>query len=336
MSAVFERAASVLDEMHDIVLVTVVGGAGSAPRKAGSCMIVNAEGRLTGTIGGGSIEFQSEKKARELIGRKASFLYPFVLNENATDGLGMMCGGTADVWFQYVPAADGTWREIMQKAAQAIAGNQGGWLILSLSEASPCLVSSKKELLAGEMPADIDALCASTCVRTDEFFSMPLAKKERAIVFGGGHISQALVPILASVDFYPVVFDNRPEYADPALFPCAGRTILGDYLAITDSLELEPDDFAVIVTQGHTFDYEVQEQLLHHDLAYIGAIGSARKTRVVRERLREAGISEEKITAVHMPVGTQIGAVTPAEIAISIAGEMIAARAEQRVASTGK
>jgi len=332
MDTVFGRAAQELEESHDIMLVTVVGSAGSAPRKAGSCMIVGAEGRLVGTIGGGNIEYQSEIKARELLEQKATLLYPFVLNETATDGLGMMCGGTADVWFQYISAGNDAWRATIQATTQALASNKGGWLVLSLSGAEPCLLSTQKELLAGTMPADADALCASTCVRTDEFFSFPLPTKERAIIFGGGHISQALVPVLASVDFYPVVFDNRPEYTDPALFPCAGATILGDYLAISDSLELEPSDFAIIVTQSHAFDYEVQEQLLRHKLAYIGAIGSSRKTRTVREKLREAGIPEEKIMAVHMPVGTEIGAVTPAEIAISIVGEMIAVRAEQRAA----
>ena len=148
MDTVFARAAQELEKSHDIMLVTVVGSAGSAPRKAGSCMIVGAEGRLVGTIGGGSIEYQSEIKARELLEQKATLLYPFVLNETATDGLGMMCGGTADVWFQYISAENAAWRATIQATTQALASNKGGWLVLSLSGAEPCLLSTQKELLA--------------------------------------------------------------------------------------------------------------------------------------------------------------------------------------------
>ena len=335
MNAVFERAAQELDAGHDVVLVTIIDSSGSSPRKTGSCMVVSADGRLAGTIGGGNIEFRSDKMARELLAQKTSCLHTFVLNKSDTEGLGMVCGGDVDVWFQFISPADDAWRKVIQSLAEA-KSDQGGWFIQSLAGSTPALLSAQKELLAGTMPDSVDELCTPSCVREGGYYSLPLPKKERAIVFGGGHIGQALVPLLASVDFRPVVFDSRPEFADPTLFPCAEDVILGDYEAISDYIELNPDDFTVIVTHSHAFDYATQAQLLRHDLAYIGAIGSAPKTRLLRDKLREEGFSEERIAFAHMPVGIKIGGVTPAEIAVSIVAEMIAVRAEQRKAALKK
>lgn len=330
MNDVFERIAQELDAQHETMLVTVVASAGSAPRKAGSCMLVGSDGRLVGTIGGGNIEFLSEAIARDLLAQRASRLHLFNLNEKDEDGLGMICGGDVDVLFQYVSPDDGTWRDISRRIVTAAEGKQGGWLVQSLTGSGPCLLSAHKEALVGNAPDGIDALCASTCVRANDWFSMPLPRKERVLIFGGGHIAQALVPILASVDFAPVIFDCRPEYADSALFPCADSVILGDYLAITDYVELEPEDYVVVMTHGHSHDFEVQARVLRYDLAYVGVVGSARKTRAVNERLHGVGIPEEKTASIHTPIGTKINAETPAEIAVSIAGEMIAVRAERR------
>ena len=333
MNDVFERVMQELEEQHDVMLVTIVASTGSAPRKTGSQMLVNAEGRLTGTIGGGNIEYLSEGMARELLAEKASRLHSFNLNEKDEDGLGMICGGDVDVWLQYIAADDAVWRETARLIIAAAAGKQGGWLVQSLNGSEPCFLSARQEVLAGSAPEGVDALCASSCMIAGGFFSMPLPKKERVFIFGGGHIAQALVPILASVDFAPIVFDNRPEFANPELFPCAEHVILGDYLSIADYVELEPEDYVAVMTHGHSHDFEIQAQVLRYDLAYVGVVGSARKTQTVNERLHGVGIPEEKTATIHTPIGTKIKAETPAEIAVSIAGELIAVRAERREAA---
>ena len=333
MKDVFGRVVHEMEEQHDIMLVTIVTSLGSAPRKAGSQMLVSANGRLAGTIGGGNIEYLSEHMACDLLAQKTSSLHSFSLNEKDTDGLGMICGGDVDVWFQYISPENDVWRETARVVVAAAESKQGGWLIQNLTGANPCLLSAHKELIAGELPDDADALCTSKCAQIGDNFSMPLPRRERVYIFGGGHIAQALVPILASVDFTPIVFDNRPEYANPALFPQAEHIILGDYLAISDYVQLDPEDYVAVMTHGHSHDFEVQAQVLRHELAYVGVVGSARKTRAVNERLHSVGIPAEKTAAVHTPIGTKIGADTPAEIAVSIAGELIAVRAERRAAA---
>ena len=168
------------------------------------------------------------------------------------------------------------------------------------------------------------------CVLTGTDFSLPLPIGERAVIFGAGHIARALVPLLRSVEFRPVVYDDRPALADPAAFPDAEQVVCGDFRNIAGALPLSPEDYVVVMTSGHLHDLEIQEQILRQELAYVGVIGSRAKIAAVNARLREAGISEEKLRTVHTPVGTPIKAVTPAEIAVSITGEMIYERACRR------
>lgn len=129
--------------------------------------------------------------------------------------------------------------------------------------------------------------------------------------------------------------DNRPEYAAKELFPGAEAVICGDFRKLSESLILSESDYVVIMTNGHSFDYEVERQVLQNPPCYVGAIGSQHKKNFVNGKLREAGIEESVIQQVHCPIGTAIRAVTPEEIAISIAGEMISERARMREGEKG-
>ncbi|MBQ1242554.1 MAG: XdhC family protein, partial [Oscillospiraceae bacterium] len=166
--------------------------------------------------------------------------------------------------------------------------------------------------------------------RENGTFTLPLEVGERVIVFGAGHVAQKLCPLLALVGFCPVVFDNRPELAREDLFPDAERIICGDFSRIAEYLTVTAEDYLVVMTNAHLNDMEVEDQLLRGAFAYLGVIGSKRKTLAVNEQLRARGITDAQLATVHTPIGTPIGAVTPAELAVSITGEMIAVRAARR------
>ena len=146
-------------------------------------------------------------------------------------------------------------------------------------------------------------------------------------IFGGGHVAQELVPVLAHVGFRCVVYDDRAEFANPQVFPQAAETIVGDLEHIGDRVAIGPQDYVCVMTRGHQFDYYVQKQAMELGPCYIGIMGSRSKIRVVTEKLLEDGFTREEIEGCHMPIGTAIGAETPAEIAVSIAGELIHIRA---------
>lgn len=318
------------------MLVTIISDQGSTPRGAGSQMLVGENGRIVGTIGGGAVERRSEELAMELLAKKESGIHEFRLHRNAKEDIGMVCGGDVTVYFQYISGTDASWQGLSGRLTEQVNERTPGWLVLKLDGSCPALLGEHGELLAGELPGNMrtsgecELLMGHGNVLGENWFSMPLPVGERAVLFGGGHCSHALAPILKSVGFRVTVFDCREEFANADRFPDADTVICGDYLKIADSITLKKDDYVVVMTNGHSHDYEVQEQALRGPLAYIGVIGSRAKTASVNARLREAGVPEEAIQSVHTPIGTAIKAVTPEEIAVSIAGEMIYVRALRR------
>ena len=153
--------------------------------------------------------------------------------------------------------------------------------------------------------------------------------RERLILLGGGHIAQALTPMLGAVDFRCIVLDNRPAYADASLFKGAEDAIVCDYDNIAESVTLTAEDYVVVMTNGHAGDLIVEEQVLRSPHAYLGVVGSRSKIAFVNKTLMDRGIPEKALKTVHTPIGTPIRAVTPAEIAVSIAAEMILHRAKR-------
>ncbi|MBQ8237388.1 MAG: XdhC family protein [Oscillospiraceae bacterium] len=332
MNSIFAKMLYELEKNHDMMLVTIISEAGSAPRGTGSQMLMNMDGLLLGTIGGGAVEHQSMILAAQLLAEKRSDVHHYVLRKNKGEDIGMACGGDVSVWFQFVDHTEPGWAELAGAVLEQINARKPGWLVQKLDGSFPTLLGENGEVLAGDaIPGAADYRIPG-CKLTAVGFSMPLPIGERAIIFGGGHIARALAPLLHGVGFRVTVMDNRTEFADPADFPGAERVVCGDYLRIADYLDLNEEDYVVVMTNGHSHDFVVQEQALRRKLAYIGVIGSRRKTAVVNARLREANVPEEGIAQVHTPIGTPIKAVTPAEIAISIAGEMICERALRREA----
>ena len=333
MNTIFAKILYELEKDHDLVLVTLIAEKGSAPRGTGSQMLVNMDGRLLGTIGGGAVEYDAEQLALSLLGEKRSCIHDYVLRKNKAQDIGMVCGGDVTAYFQFIDHTDKRWGALAGAVSERTSARLPGWLVQRLDGGFPALLGENGELLAGEAIENAEAYQIPGCMRTESGFSMPLPIGERAVIFGGGHIARELAPLLKNVGFRVTVMDCREEYADPADFPDAERIICGDYMHIDQYLDLGAEDYVVVMTNGHTHDFDVQEQALRRKLAYIGVIGSRKKTAVVNARLREAGVPEKGIAQVHTPIGTSIKAVTPAEIAISIAGEMIYERALRREAA---
>ena len=311
MVELFAKIPYELEKGHDLVLAVIVRSDGSTPRGAGSMMLVGRGGQIMGTIGGGAIEKRSELLAVDLIKERRSDIHEFILNKKDQENLGMVCGGDAVVYFQFIDAQDPVWGLLCRQVTDRAAQHTGGKLLLHLDGSA-----------AGV--ADADAPVPEGC------FAVDIPVGERVLLFGGGHCARALVPVLASVGFRPVVFDNRPEFSDPARFPQAEQTICGDFSRIADYVQVGKDDYVVVMTTGHMYDYVVQEQVLRQETAYVGVVGSRSKKAAVNAKLKADGVPEESIARVHTPIGLDIMSVTPEEIAVSIAGEMILERAKRR------
>lgn len=318
MDRIFAKLLYELEKNMDTVLVTIIADQGSTPRGTGSQMLVGGEGRILGTIGGGAVEARSEELAREALRTKQTFSHLFQLHERAKEDIGMVCGGNVKVLFQFIPGSSEEWANLARTVLDRVSRRQAGWLVLSEKEQVPRLEDGGDREIPG---------------LGEGYVCLPLPIGERAVLFGAGHCSQALAPLLHTVGFRVTVFDEREEYVSRENFPTAEHLIAGDYNRISDYLTFAEEDYVVVMTSGHSHDMEVQAQVLQGPFAYLGVIGSRRKTATINKRLREMGFSEAQIARTHTPIGTPIKAVTPEEIAVSIAGEMIYERAVRREAT---
>jgi xanthine dehydrogenase accessory factor len=186
---------------------------------------------------------------------------------------------------------------------------------------------------SGSLPADLGPFLKPSGVWLGEgdktWFAEPLVRAGFVYIFGGGHVAQELVPLLNHLDFRCVVFDDREEFTRRELFPGAVDVVRGDFQNIAAGISIGPQDYAVVVTRGHVSDYDAEAFALRSPARYIGVIGSRTKLAFVSGRLRALGFTDEDLNAerVHAPIGLDIKSETPAEIAVSIAGELILVRA---------
>ncbi len=154
----------------------------------------------------------------------------------------------------------------------------------------------------------------------------PVLPIPNALIFGGGHISKSLSKIASLAGFQTTIVDNRESYANRERFPDAAEIFADEYENVFPQLPANSATYAVIVTRGHRDDMRVLRWAAEQPLRYIGMIGSKRKTLEVVKQLRKEGISLEKLASIHAPMGFDIGAVTPEEIAVAVVAEMIHCR----------
>jgi xanthine dehydrogenase accessory factor len=194
-----------------------------------------------------------------------------------------------------------------------------------IREAEDALRQEIKQVLTQGEPNII--ICHDNEGNELELFVEPLASEPILYVFGGGHVSLQIVPLAARVGFKVVVVDDRAEFADPNNFPEAWKVHEYPFEGVLDKFPVDESSYFVIVTRGHIHDKTVLSQALRTPAKYVGMIGSRRKRNMIYDALLKEGFTKDDIDRVHAPIGLDIGAETPEEIAVSIVGELIKVRA---------
>ena len=304
-----------LDEIqanHPVMLVSVVRSTGSTPRAAGALLLAGPDGLLYGTVGGGLLEHRCLEiaAARPTVPHRETF----VLDNRQAGSLGMVCGGTSEVLF--TPLDDPA---PLEAALDALHAHVPAWLCLPLDGAAPLL--------------SLDTLPARPAVATlqgQEVLAVRLADAGRIFVLGGGHVSLELAALLHRLDFRHIVIDDRPAFCSPDRFPYAEHTLVAPFPALgdvlTDILSPTAADAFCIMTRGHEGDTDAVRFALGTPASYIGVMGSRRKREAMFARLAEDGFTDARRRIV-TPIGLDIGAQTPAEIAVSVAAQLITWRA---------
>ena len=247
----------------------------------------------------------------------------------------MICGGDVRVFFTYLSAEDQALRALFETAAERFQAGGDLWLICAVSEGGSMALYDRSHGFTGaEMPAALTAHLKRKPLLAEldgaSYYIEQVSSAGRVYVFGCGHVAQELVPVLSHVGFRCVAMDDREEFAQKALFPDAEEVLLVDFNHIDEAISVTAEDYACVMTRGHASDAVIQAQLLRTPASYIGVVGSARKKAGVYQKLREEyGYGDDDFARITSPIGLDIQAETPAEIAISIAAQLIQVRAKQ-------
>ena len=314
MLKLYENLRNTLSSGKNCMLVTTVEAKGSSPRSAGAYMLVDDTGRLYGTIGGGELEYRATFQAQKLLAGKQDALIEYDLSNETAAGLGMICGGRTKVLYHVFRPEDA---DFAAAALELARSRRPYHLLLPLN-------GGKALLEAG---LDAPKRQFGYLFRNAEYYLEQFNFDGRVYLLGGGHLSQELVPLLSHLGFCCIVGDDRDEFTRLALFPGADAVHLVDFTDL--SLPIGPEDYLVIATRGHLADIDCIRFALKTPAKYIGVVGSRRKARFIREKMLSEGFTESDLTRLTTPIGIDIGSETPAEIAVSIAAQLIQIRSEQ-------
>jgi xanthine dehydrogenase accessory factor len=278
-----------------LALCVLVRARGSTPQRLGAKMLVLGDGKTLGTLGGGCVEAEVKSKALgQLADGTTATLHAFRLDNDYGWDDGLICGGSIDVHVRVLGAAD---MPEFQKLLSEIRARRPAEFVLELGPGG-----------------------------FQERYTEILEPSPMLVIVGGGHVGQALAALAGPLDFELAVIDDRPDFISRERFPSASRRILGEIETELARLPIDPQTYVVIVTRGHRNDGRALAAVVNSPARYIGLIGSKRKIKTIFDDLTQQGVALENIARVHAPIGLEIAAVTPAEIAVSIAAELIAVR----------
>ena len=348
MESVFKAAVEELDGQKPMVVATVVRTSGSTPQKSGAKLLVREDGSGVGTLGGGCVEGDIWFAAQELLKRGGDAeLRDYELNEDLAAQDGLVCGGTMYFLIDPVRQSD-PYRDFAAQAADAYAGGPpmaivnvtaapsnsdvvvgAKLLVRENGDTQGGLGDSVLEAMTVTKARDLMAMGKNDYLRFDdgvECYIEAYTTPPTLVLIGGGHVSNAIVPIAKSVGFRIFVFDDREQFANPERFPEADITMVGDYRNGFDNLPVNANSFVVVATRGHQFDDAAVSGALKTPASYVGLLGSKRKTILIFEELIRNGFDPEELRRINAPIGLDIGGRTPEEIAISVMSEIIAFR----------
>jgi xanthine dehydrogenase accessory factor len=315
---VWQAAADLIRQSRSGALATVARVRGSTPVPAGTKMLVGAEGRLIGSVGGGCVEADVIAAALHAQAEHRPALLTHHLNADLAGDLGLSCGGTVDIFVEPL-LADEAYVRVLEIVATAESG-----LVRTATEWGAGPVKTFEPVaLAGAGGA---SSAAATLTRDGRFMEERLMPAPRVFVFGAGHVGTAIARAAEAAGFRVIVIDDRAEYADPARFSEGTAVLNADSDAALSRYPLTTADAVVIATRGHRNDAVILERVATSPAGYVGLLGSKRKKAVVTKGLTAAGVPPASLERVRVPVGLAIGAVTPEEIAVSVVAELIAWR----------
>ena len=344
MQDVFHEAVNLLEQDEQLVMATVIRTKGSTPQKPGAKLLVRKDGTGVGTLGGGCVEGDIWYAASQLMRRGGDAQYrEYELNEDLAAEDGLVCGGTMFFLIDPVYRPE-QYIDFAKEIDDAYAGGPSVALASLIrtangrgSIASKLFIreDGSTEGSLGDLRLDHDAIKRARnlmamgrneYVITDEdveYFIEAYTTPPQLVICGGGHVSRALASHAKPLGFRLFITDDREEFANPQRFPEADMVVAKKPEDALKELPINPNTFIVVATRGHRFDNVALAAAADTPARYVGLMGSKRKTILIYEDLVRMGLDEERLREIRSPIGLDIHARTPEEIAISIMGEIL-------------
>ena len=342
MRQIYAKMAELGREGRRFAVCTVVRTIGSTPQVVGAKLLVDDLGRLTGTLGGGCVEGDAFVEAKRVIETGDVSLREYELTEDLAWDTGLVCGGT--MWISIEPGERALrlgGRDLLGDVLAASAGGKPVAMATLLRKRGREIEPSGKLFVetdgsthgtlgdhdARARVAALDALRTGTArtVTLDDAHELliePVLAKPRLVIAGGGHVGLALAKMGAMLEYDVTVIDDRPEFSERERFGPGIDVIRMDMADALRTMPIGWNTFMVIASRGHKLDAACLREAVKRDARYIGLLGSKRKTVLVAKMLRDEGVTEGRIRAVHAPIGLDLGGRTPSEIALSVLSEM--------------
>ncbi|MDA1347924.1 MAG: XdhC family protein [Chloroflexi bacterium] len=345
MRDVFHEAANELGQKRPVVVATVVHTKGSTPQKPGAKLLVRNDGSGVGTLGGGCVEGDIWFAASELLKRGGAAEYrEYHLNEDLAAQDGLVCGGT--MYFLIDPVYEPAEYESYAKEIDAAYGGGAPVAMASLIKPGNGMdapVGSKvfiheggfMEGTLGDRTLDRDAAERArtlmvhgksefvTSENGAEYFVEAYTTPPQIVVCGGGHVSKAIAPLAKTLGFHVFITDDREEFANEERFPEADIVLALKPEDALPKLPINSNTFIIVATRGHRYDNVALEAAAKTPAKYVGLMGSKRKTILIYEDLARGGLPVGRIKEIRSPIGLDIHARTPDEIAVSIMAEVL-------------
>jgi xanthine dehydrogenase accessory factor len=346
MKHLYDGLLEILDRHGRAALALVIATEGSAPQVPGAAAVFTAAGLEAGTVGGGLLEATIQALALRALDDRLCRLVRVALDAEEAEADGAICGGSVTVLID--PLADEE-RPVVERAVAARRSRRPGALLTTLQPLQDDLVSVAKDWLPREkfrelaLPGRGDAVRGElerawalaeprlVELKGDRLFIEPVLPSPRLVIAGAGHVGKAVAHLGNLLDFEVTVIDDRAEFANRANVPDAAHVVVEDIAAAVGAIPEDPDNYFVLVTRGHRHDAEALRACIKSRAAYIGMIGSRHKVGLLKEEFLGKGwAAAEEWARVHTPIGLPIHSRTVAEIAVSIAAELVKVRAERQ------
>ncbi|NEB76337.1 XdhC family protein [Streptomyces sp. SID14478] len=342
-----------VEQGRDFAVATVVAVGGSAPRQPGAALAVDGEGTAIGSVSGGCVEGAVYELCQQALEDGEPVLERFGYSDDDAFAVGLTCGGVIDILVTPVRAANPAVRDVLAAALAAAATGEaaavarivsgpaelmGRALLVRPDGSSEGGFGAHPELdrtVAGEALAYLDAGRTATleigeqgsrCGAPLTLLVESSVPAPRMIVFGAIDFASALVRMGKFLGYHVTVCDARPVFATAARFPDADEIVVEWPHKYLDRTDVDGRTVLCVLTHDAKFDVPLLQLALRLPVAYVGAMGSRRTHLDRNDRLREVGVTELELARLRSPIGLDLGARTPEEVALSIAGEIVANR----------